>query len=61
MIDGIGVQGNIFHYSLVIFLVTSAFLLFFYLWLNKKLNMDEEPKFHMMQDEEERRGDERKI
>ena len=52
VIDGIGVYGNFFHYALVIALVSSAFLIFLYLWRKKRLDMDEEPKFQMMQDEE---------
>jgi hypothetical protein len=51
IIDGIGVYGNFLHYGLVIALVGSAFLIFFYLWKKKRLDMDEEPKFQMMQEE----------
>lgn len=52
IIDGIGVYGNFLHYSLVIILVGSAFLIFIYLWKKKRLDMDEEPKFQMMQEDE---------
>ena len=57
VIDGIGVYGNFFHYALVISLVSSAFLIFLYLWRKKRLDMDEEPKFQMMQDEEFDQGE----
>jgi hypothetical protein len=53
MSDGIGVYGNFLHYGLVITLVGSAFFIFLYLWKKKRLDMDEEPKFQMMQDEGE--------
>ena len=51
-VDGIGVYGNFLHYALVISLVGSAFLIFIYLWRKKRLDIDEEPKFQMMQEEE---------
>lgn len=57
VIDAMGIYGNIFHYALVISLVGSAFLVFFYLWRKNRLNMDEEPKFQMMQDEEIQKGE----
>ncbi len=50
IIDGIGVYGNFLHYALVITLVGSSFLIFIYLWKNNQLNMDEEPKFQMMEE-----------
>lgn len=52
VIDGIGVYGNFFHYGIVISLVGSALFIFLYLWKKKRLDMDEEPKFQMMQEEE---------
>lgn len=57
VIDGIGVYGNFLHYGLVITLVGSAFLVFLYLWKNKRLDIDEEPKFQMMQEEEIKQGE----
>lgn len=54
VIDGIGVYGNFFHYAIVISLVGSAFFIFLYLWRKKRLDMDEEPKFQMMREEEDR-------
>lgn len=51
MKDGIGVHGNFLHYGIVISLVGSAFLIFFYLMKKKRLDMDETPKFQMMMEE----------
>ena len=55
--DAIGVYGNFFHYGLVFAIVGSAFLIFCYLWKKNRLDMDEEPKFQMMQEEEVKEGD----
>ncbi len=55
--DAMGIYGNLFHYALVISLVGSAFIIFFYLWRKNRLDMDEAPKFQMMQDEEVKEGD----
>lgn len=57
MIDGMGLYGHFLHYAIVISLVGSAFLIFLYLWRNKRLDIDEEPKFQMMRDEEEVKHD----
>lgn len=53
VIDGAGVYGSLFHYTSVIAFVGSAFLIFVYLWKANKLNMDEEPKYQMMEEEDE--------
>lgn len=50
IIDSMGVYGSMFHYAFVIAFVGSAFLIFFTLWRKKRLDMDEEPKFQMMED-----------
>ena len=50
LIDGFGIYGTYFHYGVVITLVGSAFIIFFYLLYKKRLDMDEEPKFQMMQE-----------
>ena len=63
IVDGMGIYGSLFHYTMVIAFVGSAFLIFLYLWRKKRLDMDEEPKFQMMQEEVIRKGkddDERK-
>lgn len=53
MRDGIGIIGNIFHYALLLALVGSTFLIFIYLWRKGKLDMDEEAKYRMMEDEKQ--------
>jgi len=50
-LDETGVQGYYLHYGLVIALVGSAILVFFYLWKKDRLNMDEEPKWQGFNDE----------
>jgi hypothetical protein len=57
VIDAMGIYGNFFHYALIIALVGSAFMIFCYLWKKNRLDMDEEPKFQMMQEEEVKQGD----
>lgn len=59
-IDQSGVYGALLHYSLVISLVGSAFFIFLYLWKKGKLDMDEEPKLQMMNDEPMGKHDRRK-
>ncbi|MFT5316908.1 MAG: hypothetical protein ACI8RA_000148 [Chlamydiales bacterium] len=51
-LDGGGVCGEVMHYSMVIAFVGSALLVFVYLWRKGRLDMDEEPKYQMMKDEE---------
>ncbi len=53
IIDGMGVYGNFLHYALVIAFVGSAWLVFIYCWKKGKLDMDEEPKFQMMETEDQ--------
>lgn len=55
--DGGGIYGSIFHYTLVIFFVAGAFILFLYLWKKGRLDMDEEPKHQMLKDDEEKDSD----
>jgi hypothetical protein len=59
MLDGIGVQGSLLHYSLVIFFVLSALFIFLYLLLKGSLHMNEDPKFEMMKelDKQEEKDD----
>ncbi len=52
LLDGSGVYGGVLHYALVISLVGSAFLIFFYLWRKGRLDIDEDPKYQMMRTEE---------
>ncbi len=55
VLDVTGDCGSLVHYGFVIAFVGSAFLIFLYLWRKGKLDMDEEPKIRMMQDESEER------
>lgn len=52
-LDSGGIYGAYLHYGLIILLVGSAFIMFFYLWYKGRLDMDEEPKLQMMKMEEE--------
>lgn len=51
IVDGFGVHGSYFHYGLIIAMVGSAMLAFFYFWKKGRLDMDEEPKWQMMKNE----------
>ena len=50
--DASGVFGGILHYSLVFFLVGGALLAFLYFWRKGRLDMDEEPKYDMMKEDD---------
>jgi hypothetical protein len=52
VIDGFGVYGSTLHYALVIAFVGSAFILFAFFWKKGRLDMDEEPKFQMMENDQ---------
>ena len=54
MIDGIGIYGFVLHYALLFAFFGSALLVFLYLFLMKRLDMDEEAKYHMFEEEEEK-------
>lgn len=51
--DGEGYVGALFHYGLSFALFGSALLCFFYFWSKGRLDMDEEPKFKMLEDQDE--------
>lgn len=55
MIDPSGVTGSALHYGLIIAFGSSAFLIFVHLWRSNKLSMDEEPKWIMMQEDQDDR------
>lgn len=57
IIDGFGIYGNMLHSAMIIFFVGSAFLIFLYLWRKGRLDMDEEPKFQMMREEEAKQAE----
>lgn len=63
VVDGAGVYGAVLHYSLVMAFVGSAFVSFIYFWKKGRLDMDEEPKFQMMEADEliytEKKGNDR--
>lgn len=48
MQDPWGVYGECVDYALTFFFTGSAFILFAYLWRNKKLDFDEDAKEQMM-------------
>lgn len=53
-VDGAGVYGQYLHFAGVVFFVGTALLVFFYLWWNGRLDMDEHPKYQMMEEENSR-------
>ncbi|MCC5832214.1 MAG: hypothetical protein JJU12_04135 [Chlamydiales bacterium] len=52
MTDGEGLYGFILHYALLFAFFGSAFIVFLYLWKKKRLDMDEEPKYFLFNDED---------
>lgn len=57
--DEMGIYGSLLHYAFIIAFVGGAFLIFLYLWRKGRLDMDEEPKYDMMEDDEEKKNDKR--
>lgn len=53
-VDGIGVYGNFLHWAMILFFMGSAMMVFVYFWRRGRLDMDEEPKWEMMQTDEEK-------
>lgn len=51
--DSSGIYGGIFGYAIVFLIVGISLLTFLYLWKKNSLDMDEEPKLRMMQDNDE--------
>lgn len=51
--DEAGACGLVMHYAFVFAIVGSSLLAFFYFWSKGKLDMDEEPKLRMLQEQEE--------
>lgn len=52
-LDETGAMGGLLHYAFAFALMGSAFLVFLTRWRSGKLDMDEEPKWQMMQSDEE--------
>ena len=50
-LDSFGIYGMATDCALLFFFTGGALILFLYFWWNQRLNMDEEPKFQMMKDE----------
>lgn len=53
-LDWSGVYGGIFHYAMIFAFFGSALLAFLYFWSKGRLDMDEEPKWEMMRDDEQK-------
>lgn len=51
--DVSGIYGGIFDYAIIFSIFGSAVIAFVYFWSKGRLDMDEEPKFQMMQDDKE--------
>ncbi len=51
-LDASGECGSLVHYAFILAFVGSAFLAFLYLWKKGKLDMDEEPKIRMMEEDQ---------
>lgn len=56
VVDQGGIYGGMLNYVLAIFFMGSALLIFLYLWKKGRLDMDEEPKNQMMEDDEDTNG-----
>ena len=52
MIDGIGVYGFVLHYALLFAFFGSGLIVFLYLWKKKRLDMDEEAKYSMFEEDD---------
>ena len=52
-LDWSGIYGGIYHYAMIMAFFGSALISFFYFWAKGRLDMDEEPKFQMLRDDEE--------
>lgn len=51
-LDGFGVYGMALHYATILLFVGTALLMFIYFWVNNRLDMDEAPKYQMLNDED---------
>lgn len=53
VLDASGIYGELMNYMMTIWMVSSAFLIFLYLWKSGRLNLDEDPKWRMLKEEED--------
>jgi uncharacterized membrane protein len=53
ILDGFGIYGMILHFTTIFAIVGSTFLIFIYLWIKGRLNMDEEAKINMINTNDE--------
>ena len=52
MIDSIGIYGLVVHYALLFSFFGGALIMFVYLMCKKRLDMSEDPKYHLFEDDE---------
>ena len=52
-LDATGMTGLIFHYSLLLAMAGSTLLAMFYFWRKGRLDMDEEHKYKMLENDPE--------
>lgn len=50
-LDSSGFVGQFIYYLTLIFVMGLTILIFLYFWKERKLDMDENPKYQMMRDE----------
>lgn len=53
ILDGNGLYGSLIHAAIALFFGGSALCIFFFLWKNGRLDMNEEPAHHMLKDDTE--------
>lgn len=53
VLDGEGIYGTFLNYALTFSFAGGAFMIFLYLWRKDRLDMDEEPKMQMLEQEGE--------
>lgn len=53
-LDSSGVLGQILHYALIFAIMGGTVLFFIYLWRQDRLDMNEKPKYQMLEKTEEK-------
>lgn len=51
MVDGTGIHGFVMHYALLFALFGGALISFVILMCKKRLDLSEDPKYHVFEDE----------